>query len=169
MTENANTIKTLEDLQNLLGDGYNVTLNASAAKTSYAWDKGTDDGDDGDGKTFDNSAAHAANTEDETYEYSGASLSLNIARKAEISIYDPLTLSLHVGADSTEENKISVDIESMSAKGLGINGLRVDGEDSTNADNAIDTIAAAIQKVSTQRSSLGAVQNRLEHTINKSG
>lgn len=163
MTENANTIKTLEDLQNLLGDGYNVTLNASAAKTSYAWDKGTDDGD---GKTFDNSAAHAANTEDETYEYSGVSLSLNIARKAEISIYDPLTLSLHVGADSTEENKLSVDIESMSAKGLGINGLRVDGEDSTNADNAIDTIAAAIQKVSTQRSSLGAVQNRLEHTIN---
>ena len=71
----------------------------------------------------------------------------------------------HVGADSTEENKISVDIESMSAKGLGIDGLKVDGKDSKNADNAIDTIAAAIQQVSTQRSALGAVQNRLEHTI----
>ncbi|MBQ2935210.1 MAG: flagellar hook protein, partial [Lachnospiraceae bacterium] len=32
--------------------------------------------------------------------------------------------------------------------------------------NAINTIAAAVKKVSTQRSALGAVQNRLEHTIN---
>ena len=54
----------------------------------------------------------------------------------------------------------------MSAKGLGVNGLRVDGATSTNADNAIETIKEAIQKVSTQRSALGAVQNRLEHTIN---
>ena len=35
-----------------------------------------------------------------------------------------------------------------------------------NVTAAIDTISAAIQKVSTQRSALGAVQNRLEHTIN---
>ena len=42
----------------------------------------------------------------------------------------------------------------------------VDGATSTNADNAIETIKEAIQKVSTQRSALGAVQNRLEHTIN---
>ena len=40
-----------------------------------------------------------------------------------------------------------------------------DGTDDTNARNAIDTIKEAIQKVSTQRSALGAVQNRLEHTI----
>ena len=53
----------------------------------------------------------------------------------------------------------------MSAKGLGVNGLRVDGTDDTNARAAIETIAEAIQKVSTQRSALGAVQNRLEHTI----
>ena len=90
---------------------------------------------------------------------------LNIARKATAEISDAMTLSLQVGADSTEENKISVDIESMSAKSLGIDGLKVDGTNSTNADNAIDTIAEAIQKVSTQRSALGAVQNRLEHTI----
>ena len=34
-----------------------------------------------------------------------------------------------------------------------------------NATDAIDVIADALQKVSTQRSALGAVQNRLEHTI----
>ena len=54
----------------------------------------------------------------------------------------------------------------MSAKGLGVQNLKVDGADDTNAKNAGDTIKEAIQKVSTQRSALGAVQNRLEHTIN---
>ena len=77
-----------------------------------------------------------------------------------------LNFSLHVGADSTLDNKIEVDIQMMSARGLKVNGLRVDGDDDTNATAAIDTIAAAIQQVSTQRSALGAVQNRLEHTIN---
>ena len=77
-----------------------------------------------------------------------------------------LNFSLHVGADSTADNKIDVDISMMSARGLGVNGIQVSGNDDTNATAAIDTISAAIQKVSTQRSALGAVQNRLEHTIN---
>ena len=77
-----------------------------------------------------------------------------------------LILSFQVGADTTAENKIEVSLESMSAKGIGVNGLQVNGKDSTNADAAVKTIASAIQKVSTQRSALGAVQNRLEHTIN---
>ena len=77
-----------------------------------------------------------------------------------------LTLKLHVGADATTNNQISVDIDAMSARSLGIEGIKVDGADDTNALNAIETIKEAIQKVSTQRSALGAVQNRLEHTIN---
>ena len=107
-------------------------------------------------------AGNAAGTE---VKYTNQVITLNIARKAAVETSDALTLSLHVGADSTEENKISVDIESMGAKSLGVDGLKVDGANSSNADNAIDTIAEAIQKVSTQRSALGAVQNRLEHTI----
>ncbi len=79
---------------------------------------------------------------------------------------DGLNISLQVGADTTIQNKIDATISNLSARGLGINGLRVDGTDSSKADAAVDTIAAAIQKVSTQRSALGAVQNRLEHTIN---
>ncbi len=75
-------------------------------------------------------------------------------------------LSLHVGADSTTDNKISMNISNLSARGLGVNGLRVDGDNGDNATAAIDTIAAALQKVSDQRASLGAIQNRLEHTIN---
>ena len=76
-----------------------------------------------------------------------------------------LKLSLHVGADATSNNQITLNLAAMSAKGLGVNGLRVDGANDTNARAAIETIAEAIQKVSTQRSALGAVQNRLEHTI----
>ena len=76
-----------------------------------------------------------------------------------------LTLKLHVGADATENNQISVDLDAMSAAGIGVKDLKVDGADDTNARNAIETIKAAIQQVSQQRSALGAVQNRLEHTI----
>ncbi len=76
-----------------------------------------------------------------------------------------LNLNLHVGADATGNNQINLSIESMSAKGLGVNFLKVDGTDDTNALGAIETIKAALQKVSDQRAQLGAVQNRLEHTI----
>ena len=76
-----------------------------------------------------------------------------------------LNIKFQVGADTSVTNKISVNIDAISAKGLGITGLKVDGSDSTNSDNAVDVIAQAVKKVSTQRSALGAVQNRLEHTI----
>ena len=75
-----------------------------------------------------------------------------------------LTLSLHVGADGNDDNKISLDIESMSAEGIGVKGLDVSTEEA--ATKSIETLKASIQKVSTQRSALGAIQNRLEHTIN---
>ncbi len=74
-------------------------------------------------------------------------------------------LSLHVGADSSDDNKIYLNIANLSARGLGVNGLRVDGDNPSKATAAIDTIAAALQKVSDQRANLGAIQNRLEHTI----
>jgi flagellin len=74
-------------------------------------------------------------------------------------------LSLHVGADSSDDNKISMNIANLSARGLGVNGLRVDGDSTDNATAAIDTIADALQMVSDQRAALGAIQNRLEHTI----
>ena len=90
-----------------------------------------------------------------------------------------LTLDLHVGADSTSDNQISVDIKQMSASVLGLktgnsttgtntgdlDTLLVNGKDDKHARDAIDTISAALQEVSKQRSALGAAQNRLEHTI----
>ncbi|HBA48774.1 MAG TPA: flagellar hook protein, partial [Lachnospiraceae bacterium] len=79
---------------------------------------------------------------------------------------DAINFSLHVGADSSSDNKISVNISMMSARGLGVNGLNIGGSTVDNGTRAIDVVADALQKVSDQRAALGAVQNRLEHTIN---
>ena len=84
--------------------------------------------------------------------------------QGKVAIKDALSFNLHVGADADTTNKISVKIDSMSSAGLGIKGIKADTEQ--DATYAIDAIADAISKVSDQRSSLGAVQNRLEHTIN---
>ena len=59
-----------------------------------------------------------------------------------------LTLKLHVGADATDNNQISVKIDAMSADGLGVKNLKVDGADDTNVKNAVETIKEAIQKLS---------------------
>ena len=77
-----------------------------------------------------------------------------------------LQFNLHVGADATTNNQISVSLSAMSSKSLGVNFLKVDGDTDANALAAIETIKQAIQKVSEQRSALGAIQNRLDHTIN---
>ena len=74
-----------------------------------------------------------------------------------------LALKLHVGADSTDDNKIGLQIKSMSAAAIGVKGLNVTSEKDATA--VIDVISSALQAVSTQRSALGAIQNRLEHTI----
>ena len=76
-----------------------------------------------------------------------------------------LSFNLHVGADADMTNKINVTIEAMSTENLGIKGLNVADKDGIAATYAIDAIQDAIEKVSSQRSALGAVQNRLEHTI----
>ena len=86
--------------------------------------------------------------------------------KGTVEVKDALSFSLHVGADADMTNKINVNIDSMSAAGLGIKGINISDDNGASATYAIDAITDAISKVSAQRSSLGAVQNRLEHTIN---
>ena len=85
-------------------------------------------------------------------------------QKGTVSYKDALSFNLHVGADADMTNKITVNIDSMNSAGLGVKGIKADTEQ--DATYAIDAIADAISTVSSQRSSLGAVQNRLEHTIN---
>ncbi len=85
----------------------------------------------------------------------------------------PLTFSVHAGSDSDLTNKITAQIDTMSARGIGVHilkstkygGIGVVDDSGENAREAIDVVGDALKVVSTQRSVLGAVQNRLEHTI----
>ncbi len=72
-------------------------------------------------------------------------------------------MTLQIGAN--EGQTMSFSIDDMSAKSLGVDGNKVDLATQAGAQKATTTIDAAIKKVSAQRSKLGAVQNRLEHTI----
>ncbi len=85
--------------------------------------------------------------------------------KGYATVANTLSFNLHVGADADMTNKITVDIDVMNSANLGIKGLNVTDTTGTSATYAIDAIADAVSKVSSQRSALGAVQNRLEHTI----
>ena len=82
--------------------------------------------------------------------------------------------TLQVGAANKTEQTIKISITAMNATGLGISKLKDPSLDKTStatlatqagAKSAISLITKAIAQVSSQRSSLGAIQNRLEHTI----
>lgn len=77
----------------------------------------------------------------------------------------------HIGAN--EGQNVTLTIADMSASALGVEGadstLGIKVSTQSDADAAISTIDAAIVQVSAERSMLGAMQNRLEHTINNLG
>ncbi|MGE7809766.1 flagellin domain-containing protein [Lysinibacillus capsici] len=88
----------------------------------------------------------------------------------------------HIGANSGQS--INLSVGNMSATALGVNALTGDATELTDtdkigaginistqssADNSISIIDKALNRVSETRASLGAVQNRLEHTINNLG
>ena len=85
--------------------------------------------------------------------------------KGYVEVQNALSFNLHVGSDADMTNKITVVVEAMDSKSLGIDGLNVADNTGKIATYAIDAIADAIERVSAQRSSLGAIQNRLEHSI----
>ena len=99
-----------------------------------------------------------------------SALTAEISRVAESTEFNTLNLlkgsfdkAIQVGAANVDAQRISIKISAMSATGLEINGLSV--ATSASAQAAIEKITQAIAKVSKQRSDLGAIQNRLEHTI----
>jgi len=77
-------------------------------------------------------------------------------------------LTFQVGANSGQV--VSIQLNDMSATtGLGLSTTTVNLETRTGATTAIDNIDEAIKQVSSERAKLGAMQNRLEHTINNLG
>ncbi len=99
-----------------------------------------------------------------------SALTAEISRVAESTQFNTLNLltgsfdrAIQVGAANRNEQRISIHISAMNASGLDIKGISV--STSAKAQTAISKITQAIAKVSKQRSDLGAIQNRLEHTI----
>ena len=101
-----------------------------------------------------------------TGEYSSTNTQVTFTiTEGKVQVDQGLQLGVHVGADADGSNKIAFTIDTLDAAGLGIKGLSVVDNTGAKATYAIDAIADAISKVSAQRSELGAIQNRLEHTI----
>lgn len=86
---------------------------------------------------------------------SGASATVNTMNVTDNAV------KFHIGANANQNTSLSVN--DMSATALGVNSLVVTTQ--VGANTSITTIDAAITTVSAERSKLGAMQNRLEHTI----
>ncbi|XQY91513.1 flagellin [Metabacillus sp. HB246100] len=78
-----------------------------------------------------------------------------------------LSANIQIGANAGQQLSITIGT-AMSSTGLAVDGVAVDGT-ASKFDTDIAAIDAAINTVSTTRSTLGANQNRLEHTINNLG
>ena len=74
------------------------------------------------------------------------------------------SMQLQIGDTADKFNQLKVSIGDMSSAALGVD--KVDISNQEDAAKAIDIIKNAIDRVSSQRASLGATQNRLEYTIN---
>lgn len=73
-------------------------------------------------------------------------------------------LTFQIGANGVEDQRLTINVADMSSTAIGVNGVDVSTQDGAN--DGINKIDDAIKTVSTQRAKLGAVQNRLEHTVN---
>lgn len=73
--------------------------------------------------------------------------------------------TFHIGSNTGQT--MSLSIENMTASAIGVQGLQVMNQGQANV--AVRVIDGAMQRVSAERSLLGSVQNRLEHTINNLG
>ncbi len=162
---------TKDTILSKIKDGATVSVNGAAATTVI----GNIGSDGSDSDVITAKQAYAKMTEelkiassigtDKAAEVTNDGKGKFTIKQGSVEVKDALSFNLHVGADADMTNKINVDIESMDAAGLGIKGINVSDNNGAAATYAIDAIADAISKVSSQRSALGAVQNRLEHTI----
>ena len=78
------------------------------------------------------------------------------------------TETLQVGAENKSEQQISITIDSLAASKVGKDNINISTlscSTASDAKTAIDTVKSAIDSLSKSRSYLGAMQNRLEHTI----
>lgn len=73
-------------------------------------------------------------------------------------------LTFQIVANGVEDQRVTLNVNDMSSSAIGVANADVSTQDSANA--AIDMVDAAVKTVSMQRAGLGALQNRLEYTVN---
>ncbi len=76
-------------------------------------------------------------------------------------------VTFQIGANGKADQRVTLDVTDQSSAGLGVDTINLGTRE--NANDAIDLIDNAINSVSGTRADLGALQNRLEHTINNLG
>lgn len=76
-------------------------------------------------------------------------------------------ITFQIGDSAKADQQVSLNISDMSSKGLGVNAISIATQ--PDAMKSIETLSTAINTVSTTRADLGALQNRLEHTVNNLG
>ncbi len=81
----------------------------------------------------------------------------------DLQFFGSLTTTLQVGSNS--EDFFTFKISTINASSLGIYSINVKDNNSSGALEGIDIVKTAIERNSKERSNLGAVQNRLEHTV----
>lgn len=94
----------------------------------------------------------------------------NYVNQQVVKANNPAKIDILAGDDSNRNNTIEMDISSLSAVSLDIlklnsNYIGIVDDTGALATDSINIVATAIQRVSEQRSYLGAIQNRLRHTI----
>ncbi len=158
------------DAKNLLTNKYGMTFSTNAGNAFTVVPDASNSGD----SISKTEAYKMMATELEKASSIGAETAANVTNHGDgsftinqgtVEVVDSLGFQLHVGADADMTNKITVDIKAMTAAGLGIKGLNILDDTGAAGTYAVDAIADALQKVSDQRAALGAVQNRLDHTI----
>ena len=83
--------------------------------------------------------------------------------KYDLLFFGPLTTTLQVGSEA--EDEFTFKISTINAASLGLYNINVKDNDGQGARDGIDIVKSAIVRTSEERSKLGAVQNRLEHTV----
>ena len=97
----------------------------------------------------------------------GSNTTINLITKKGYDTQNGGGLRLQIGDTADSFNKLTVSVEDMHSKAIGIGDVDISTQEGAAA--ALDKIKAAVNYVSDTRGSLGALQNRLDHTINNLG
>lgn len=156
----------------------NITgIDISGAKASMTYTLvGADDASGDYTLTDEDGNTQVVNLADETagvlnFDKMGVKISVNAnntdALTGTIKTTADAAVHIQIGAGTSLEERLGLQIGNMDTTALGIDGISV--ADDTVSRAAMDSIKLAINTVSAERSKLGANQNRLEHTVNNLG